>query len=214
MKTLRNSAAAGAVVAAAAALLGASGAAQATTVTFGTNPGVENVYHFGPTYTEQGYKFSSALDDLASWGNGLAEDPDPTDSVSMIGFHPLDAITLTREDGGAFDLTSIDFRGYKSATNVGSGDLNFSWVLANGGTGSSATFVQLTSWTTELLSLKGLKSFTWQPASFDLNFVWADNVVVSTTPIPAALPLFATALAGLGFLSRRKKAAAVTADIA
>jgi hypothetical protein len=212
MKTLWNGVAAGAAIA--GAVLGLAGTAHATTVTFGTNPGVNNVYHFGPTYTEQGYKFSSALNDLASWGNGLPEDPDPTGSVSMIGLHPLDAITLTREDGGTFNLSSIDFRGYKGATNVGSGDLNFTWVLANGTTGNSSTFVQLNSWTTELLSLQGLKSFTWQPAAFALNFVWADNVVVSATPIPAALPLFASALAGLGFLARRKKSAAVTADIA
>jgi hypothetical protein len=213
MKTLRSGVAACAVVA--AGLLGAAGAANATTVTFGTNDGlVDNVYHLGPTYTEQGYKFSSALNDLVTWGNGFSEDPDPTSSVSMIGYHPLDAITLTRADGGVFDLTSIDFRGYRGPFNPGTGQLNFSWVLADGTAGSGSSFVQLTAWTTELLSLKGLKSFTWQPDSTDLNWTWADNVVVSATPIPAALPLFMSALAGLGFLARRRKAAGLTADIA
>jgi hypothetical protein len=206
MKTFCKRVVAAGVVA--AAILGAAGAAKATTVTFGTNDGtVDNVYHLGATYTEHGYKFSSALNDLVTWGNGWPEDPDPTDSVAVIGYHPLDAITLTRADGGIFDLTSIDFRGYHGATNVGSGQLNLSWTLADGTTGSGPTFVQLASWSTELLSLNGLKSFTWQPDSFDLNWSWADNVVVSATPIPPALPLFVSALAGLGLMARRRKSA-------
>jgi hypothetical protein len=199
---------AGAGLVAVTAILGAAGAANATTVTFGTNDGtVDNVYHLGPTYTEQGYKFSSALNDLVTWGNGWPEDPDTTDSVALIGYHPLDAITLTRADGGIFDLTSIDFRGYRGATNLGSGQLDLSWTFADGTSGSGSIFVQLASWTTDLLSLKGLKSFTWQPDAFDLNWTWADNVVVSATPIPPALPLFASALAGLGLLARRRKSA-------
>ena len=202
--------AAGALLVAATALLGSAEQANATTttITFGTNDGlVDGVYHLGATYTEQGYTFSSALGDLVTWGNGQSADPDPTDSVSLIGYHPLDAITLTRSDGGVFDLTSIDFQGYVGALNPGDGLLNFTWVFANGLTGSGSDLIRHDSWTTELFSLQGLRSFTWQPASSDLNWAWADNVtVVATTPIPAALPLFMSGLGALGFVRLRRKA--------
>lgn len=210
MKLLCGRLVSASLIVAAALVLGSPGKAEATTttITFGTNDGlVDGVYHLGPTYTEQGYTFTSALNDLVTWGNGQSADPDPTNSVSLIGYHPLDAITLTRSDGGVFDLTSIDFQGYAGALTPGNGLLNFTWVFANGTTGNGSDLIQHDAWTTELFSLQSLRSFTWQPATSNLNWAWADNVVVSaTTPLPAALPLFMSGLGALGFLRLRRKA--------
>ena len=47
------------------------------------------------------------------------------------------------------------------------------------------------------------KKPTFGKGSFELNYA-----AISATPLPAALPLFGCALAGLGFYRRRKKVAA------
>jgi hypothetical protein len=39
------------------------------------------------------------------------------------------------------------------------------------------------------------------------DYIFVDNVMTSAVPVPAALPLFGTALAGLGVFGRRKKTA-------
>jgi hypothetical protein len=195
-----------------AAILGAGTQAQATTVTFGTDS-TNGLHDIGTTYSEQGYTFTSTTGDLAFWGDGRAEDPDPTTSVALINKHSVDTVTLTRDGGGTFDLASMHFRGYLGATVNGDGAVNLNWVFGDNTTGSGSVNVTHTAWTTDLLSLKNLKSFSWTPAGDPLNpsheqvfSVYVDNVVVSATPVPPALPLFMSALAALGFLKRRRTA--------
>ena len=49
-------------------------------------------------------------------------------------------------------------------------------------------------------------SFIWDGTNTGDKDFYIDNVVVAPVPIPPALLLFASALGGLGFLSRRRKA--------
>jgi hypothetical protein len=209
MKNLWNLSAAGAVL---ALLLLPGTKAQADTITFGTDS-TDGLHDIGTTYTEQGYSFNSTTGDLAFWGDGRPEDPDPTTSVALINKHSLDTVIMTRTGGGTFNLTSIDFQGYLGATTEGDGPVNLSWVHGDNTTGSGTVGVTHTAWFTDLLSLKDLKSFSWTPGGDLLDpsraqvfSVYVDNVVVSATPIPPALPLFMSALGVLGFLKRRRAA--------
>jgi hypothetical protein len=196
-----------------ALLLGAG--AKAETITFGTNAGAQNIYQIGPTYTEQGYTFTAAAGkQLATSGNGQALDPDPTSSVTLVGNSTVEAITMTLSDHGTFNLKSIDFQGEPSPGANGKGNIILFWVDGNGIGGLDTFSVLSDSWSTDLLSLTDLRSISWIPGgdinnpNFAINqnyFVWADNVVVSSTPIPAALPLFISALGVLGFAARRRR---------
>lgn len=46
---------------------------------------------------------------------------------------------------------------------------------------------------------------------YNTNVFGPPSLTVSTVPVPAALPLFLSALAGLGFFGRRRKRAAAVA---
>jgi hypothetical protein len=60
------------------------------------------------------------------------------------------------------------------------------------------------------ISLNTVVSFNHGSAPSYNDVSW-NTVAVSATPIPAALPLFASALGGLGFIGwRRRRAAALT----
>lgn len=95
-----------------------------------------------------------------------------------------------------------------SVTGLISGSL-----LAGGVTGPSATStVGLWTMVTAFFTVQPGDS----PVTLSFSAVGAENtlggfiddVSVSAVPVPAALPLFVTALAGLGFISRRRKRSA------
>ena len=83
-------------------------------------------------------------------------------------------------------------------------------------------------WDGNLITDIGLQPLAWQLYTFDVTastnatalefsginsgrtsftFLGLDDVSVTPVPLPAALPLFASGLAGLGWLARRRKRA-------
>jgi hypothetical protein len=180
---------------------------NATTITFD-----HNTSESFPNYTDQGFLFTSAHslpDALKTWGAGSPDSADPS-STSATLFNSIlgSATTLTAVGGGAFNLASIDF----ADLHNGGADLPFSMTFNFVGGGSTTGLFTLDL-------LPGLETFTFNYANL-LSVTWTpsywlqwDNVNVaagvSTVPIPAALPLFASALAGMGFVGwRRRKTAA------
>jgi hypothetical protein len=171
--------------------------ARAVTVTFGTTA----AGNIGQTYTEGGFLFT------AGTVNGLYIAANQVDSnIALVNYNLPDTITLTRSGGGNFNLDSIDFLAYGAP--LPHADLTYSWIDANGTPSAPiSTSLPITSWSHFLLSLTNIRSFSWT-ANLSGNAIWADNVVatpVSSTPIPAALPLFASALGVLGFAKRRQR---------
>jgi hypothetical protein len=118
----------------------------------------------------------------------------------------LQEITLQRVDGAAFNLQTIDFKSFGQANDV----FEMSFTFAGGGptlyTGNvlpiDYTFRPITFNFTNLLSV------TWKSSQ---SALLSDNVVVTSaadvavTPVPPTLLLFATALAGFGWLGRRRR---------
>jgi hypothetical protein len=112
-------------------------------------------------------------------------------------------------DGGAFGVAGVP-----GAPGDG---LNFFNTSEHGGM-NAVTF--LNGPTTELFDFNGPQLYTGSESAphFDPGlFVFVKNVLtgdparetlrISGTPIPAALPLFASALGGLGFIGWRRKTA-------
>jgi hypothetical protein len=116
--------------------------------------------------------------------------------------------TLTADPGFTISLNSVtlDTDGISGTHSVD---------LLTGG--PSGTFLQSLSISgtdpvTTVLNLIGtqftLKMASWDFGVTNVNF---DQVAVAATPIPAALPLFASALGGLGLLGWRRKQAGAQA---
>jgi len=119
-------------------------------------------------------------------------------------------ITVTRVDGGAFSIQSFDATFYNNLFN---GDASIDHnIQANGSFSvggsistiftiddlpSFETFTFGSGWT-------NLISLTLKVPSEDGRMGY-DNIVLSPIPLPAALPLFATALSGMGLLGWRRK---------
>jgi hypothetical protein len=106
-------------------------------------------------------------------------------------------LVLERSDGGAFALYSLD--SFLEADVNGSTSISGS--LAGGGFASLGVPVGTGDW----LNLRKL-TFVAGGNPFGVGSATAeiDNIVVSAVPIPAAMWLFGSALAGLGWLKRKQ----------
>jgi hypothetical protein len=194
----------------AVALAVSAGAASATDITFdGLTAG-----DYGSLYTEQGYSFSNNAGDLFggfygsealhSWGVGRPFNADQSGtSATLLSPFPLTTTTLTKVGGGAFRLDSIDFSDYLNFGSPVPFDITFNY--AGGGSATqSLTLDSLVGLQTFSFSFPAVLSVSWQST----NGLQFDNVKVSetgTAPIPAAFPLFASALGGLGLVGWRRR---------
>ena len=111
---------------------------------------------------------------------------DFTTSVSSVGFHfanPQGFLNVTPYDAGGVAMAPANFLGGDTFINQAGFDY-LAGVASFSGIGNISKLVIEPNFN-EALAL--------------------DNLRFSPVPIPAALPLFATGLFGLGFLSRRKR---------
>jgi hypothetical protein len=194
--------------AAAALMLAALGGLQAhaATITFeGVVP--PGGYQVPVTpYTEAGFTLTNSgaygTDGIFTPGSGINDN-----GSAVFGWctscGPV-TITLTYTGGGTFSLSSLD------AANLNGGFTNQS-IVATGhvsGGGTVVAILPLTdNWSVFLLpgfaSLTSVDFFGSNNFSDNVGF---DNLVsANAVPIPGALPLFATGLAGLGWLARRRR---------
>ena len=181
-----------------------SSAANATTITFGTNNGAAP-QSVGTAYTESGFRFASDQD-LFRWPNGSTFDSDPTPSTGLFTNFQQTTTIISRLDGTPFDLSSIDFDDVHHDGTF-SGFLDYEFAFSGGGSGAGSVLVDgIPGFTTVLFNLASLNWFSFKPSDH-LVFVQFDNVQIvdtAVTPLPATLPLFASAIVGLGWLARRR----------
>ncbi|MDQ7248202.1 hypothetical protein [Dongia sedimenti] len=178
------------LAAAAAGLCGLfSAGASATTVTFDA-----------PTtgiYTESGYTFAGAVS-----ANTFDQfQPQPFHTLSIFG-------PMMFSLGGlvAFNLDSLDFADIANSGNVVSFQIQASRIDGVPVLNSVITTDAAAGLQTLNLGLTNLSNVWLQPIGPGATFL-IDNVKVSavaTTPIPGALPLLLSALAGLGGLHWRR----------
>lgn len=189
------------------AMLAASPPAQAGTITFGTNNSATHE-RLGKTYVEGQYRFVNDIE-LDRWPNGSINDSDPTGSTGLFINYRNTTTTMTKVGGGPFDLISMDVDDVYG-DGVLTGLLDYEYAFAGGGGGSGSFLVDdVPGFSTILLNLANLSYFSFTP-SRALDWVQFDNVRVGgpLVPIPATLPLFASALAALGWIARRRRTSA------
>ncbi len=187
----------------AAGTVGAIAPAQAQTITFeGVAPegDVVNVNPDAP-YREAGFTFTPLTDEAAVLSASITT---ITGSDSdFLGFAGDNIITLTRTDGGVFDLTSVLIgpNGFSSGTT----DFTIVGQLFGGGT-ISQTFTGLTTAQTATLNYTNLTSATF--VGTDDSGI--DDVTVSATavaaPEPGSIALLLTAGVPVVGIVRRRKA--------
>ena len=110
--------------------------------------------------------------------------------------------TLSRVNDNPFELFSLDF-----AAN-GLAELQITGYYIGGGSISTAILTDGVSWQTYAVGngWSNLDRVEFLTPLFGFGGSAAlDNIVVSTVPVPAAVWLFGSALAGLGWLKRIKK---------
>jgi hypothetical protein len=143
--------------------------------------------------SSQGYLFSSETNFYIQNGIGV-----PTNSLA---FCPCSTLTVAKQDDNPFALESFDL-GLWGPPDPDS-DITITGYYVAGG--SIETTIDIVSQANTYLfgaEWEGLEYFVLQ---YDVNDVPknVDNVVVSGVPIPAAVWLFGSALAGLGWMRRK-----------
>ncbi len=188
--------------------------AQAATITFQDMPVADYDISFT---TPQGYTFSRSLP-FGPFGVQVLSGGEKYLHANGVASTPF--VTLTQSAGQAFSLHQMDlfffddqfFGGSSGGTSYGTDVL----IRAKDQFGNLITEV----------SVDHTLGLGWRTVTFDSS--WAnittlemsgsvlyesipsaggayDNIVVSTVPVPAAVWLFSSALAGLGWLRLRKK---------
>jgi hypothetical protein len=189
----------------------AAGSAQAATVTIDFEGVVADSDSLIPVtpYTEDGYKITASdingifgKDWIGLNSNGSAVFGWCSNGISC---ESIESITLVESGGiNPFDLLSLDssnlnFEFAGSLSGIGNYD--------GGGSISTTLVLSTNTWNTYSFdsSWQGLSSVMIAPVTGNWDPA-IDNIVVNTVPIPAAVWLFGSALAGLGWLRRRKTA--------
>jgi hypothetical protein len=160
-------------------------------------------------YIEAGFEFIPAygpVDGLATWGSGYVFSADPTlISATLLPNYMGVTIRMSAVGGAPFSLTSMDLA---DTYNVGQVDaVEFLFTFADNTTSPGLVTLDATpGLQTAVFNLANLISVEWVIPSGGYG-AQVDNIVadVSAVPVPAALPLFASALAGLGLFGARRR---------
>jgi hypothetical protein len=173
-----------------AVVLGFSSAASATTIDFEsltagdvTGPDVDGYSYFSTDGFDFGVK--GGLEDIG--GNQYAA------AISSGNIHePPAAVEFSRTDNNPFALLDLDILQCSGTCTI--------WGSINGG-GSISTSDVNTLGTGDWLNLNYVEIFGTQ-MTYNLD---VDNIVVAAAvPVPAAVWLFGSALAGLGWMRRKQ----------
>jgi hypothetical protein len=118
------------------------------------------------------------------------------------GFGAFVTISMRKADGGAFAISSMDMLLQATGSPLASGSTSITGALAGG----SAAELSVPVGTGDWLNLE-LVTFIANGDGFGFGHLTAveiDNINVSAVPIPAAVWLFGSALAGLGWMRRKQ----------
>jgi hypothetical protein len=125
-------------------------------------------------------------------------------NLNVIECDIRDLITLSHQSGAVFDLLSIDA---SNLTVSDVGDLLLTGMLSSGGTISTTLSLTQNVWSTFVLGAGWVNLDSVAISAINGPLDWdpaIDNIVVNAVPIPAAVWLFGSALAGLGWLRRKQ----------
>lgn len=174
--------------------------AGATTLDFDTlrSAGSSGYTYVQGPYKEDGYTLNASLcqSSLGVPNAGCFIGVQPYKSMDRVGAslatqYVSPTVTVTRDSGAAFLLQSIDFAEYFDNLTYPpfSTDVNFSFLFANGTTGTATrTFSHDGAYlpTTFTFNLAPLRSFSWTPVTG--SGVQFDNIVLGdvATAVPEA----------------------------
>lgn len=167
----------------------------------------------GKFYTEKGFNFVSSAPffNFATWGSGSVNYLGSTALWNGDGTGVTGLTTLTRADGGAFDLDSIDI-GELFISNGGTPSVTFNAVYSGGGTislrfttdGIRVTGDPSSFQTLNFTGFTDIVSVSWLQIA---TFIQFDNVTTdggTAISEPGTLIPFAAGMIGLLGLARRQ----------
>ena len=183
-------------------LFGSAIVANADTLTFSTfEQAGGSLVHIADPYFESGYRIQNGGElYYAQQGNTLY--------AGSAGLHERISnglITLSRTDGSAFTLTSIDLSTlHPQGTSPA---VVFVGTLLGGGTVTQTFTPTLFGFHTFVFSssFTNLLSVSWRQGTDELNAHQFDNIVVSNVPEPASMILFGSGLIWIGGAARRRR---------
>jgi hypothetical protein len=206
-------------LAGAVALCVVSTVAHATVVKFDNFDEGGSVYDArGPVVSEGGFNISATSnlanvnqpDVFGQWTNASGYDADPVGHTLFVNFRNI-TTTIASATNAAFDFKSIDLGDVYD--NGSSGSIRIDWDIFGGGTGSLLVALDaLKGLQTFVVNAIGVQAVKITGVSTPGTWLQMDNIVlnapvVSAIPVPAALPMFLSGLAGLAALRRRKRRA-------
>jgi hypothetical protein len=183
-----------------------SPAIQAATIDFeefsiGAGNGV-----YPTTLQSQGYDFSGftsfndSTEVIVGTSNGTNAYGGSVSANGQDGFGVQARVYIERSDGGVFAIYSLDLI---LDTDI-DGFISIDGLLAGGGAASLGVPVGTGDW----LNLESVRfraeGNQWGPGYASVE---VDNIAINAVPIPAAVWLFGSALAGLGWLRRKSTVA-------
>jgi len=161
------------------------------------------------TYSEDGFDIKTDVGGpqaLATWAGFGSFDADPSPgSATLLANTGSGATASFSAAGGVpFSFDSIDLADtFNDGTSF---DVNFLFTFAHApGMSASVTLDSAVGLQTAFFGLSDVILVQWSSTGLAAQFDNIQATAAATTPLPAALPLFASALGGFGVIGWRRK---------